>query len=558
MTFSPFQAKIISILLVLAVLLPSTGSAFYVVPDSPVSPAAVPQTERSAVLLYGSFDRPKESRTELMALYSLLRSYCNKVSFVQIDHYKNGLLNDAQVVVIAGAGQSQVQASLGQDLQSFAGTLIWIGGGIERYAAYGLTGGFQVNGYTDAIAKMVYPLQAAADEVSVLTGSTGQLPKLAVTNEQSARAWGSMTDGIDRFAYAVQSGNRWVVAKLGSTGPDNPIFRDLLGRIFGHVPERLPQAYVKLNEVSPLMDLDKLEELAGWLNEQGVPFIVELRPVFFNTEYKAMLRYFKTVRQLQKLGGTPVLGNLEGWNPPDEWSSYVEGYKPAGEEGLMNPAKLMDASMRAYLQNNIYPLGFSGLPDALFDPALSRATAYFSTFVQNGAWQSYSRDVGPDKAWTGTYIPELLPVTAGTGTEQPETSFPALDRAESTPVLSFDSTKDQRLLQETVLRLKQTGVTFKDLRTLDSHVSFGDIEVAARNGIVTVNGKRLSWLDGTVSRDTEAEDDSSTEAEAELTGVNKRIKQTMVFVLVLAGGFVGLFLVAFIAGKRIDRKKHLR
>ncbi|TXK72365.1 hypothetical protein [Paenibacillus sp. N3.4] len=530
----------------------SLGKAMYVVPDKESS--SVKQGDPSAILLYGGYDNPQEGRQELMTLYSLIRGYCSKVSLVRIDNYRSDLLDNAQYVFLAGMSQEQVRTDIGLDLQKFSGVIGWIGGGIERYANYGLMTGFAVDGYTSKFAELHYPFRLINRKVgeSLLIGQRGLTPKLRSLDEQNVSTYGSLSDGTRSYAYALRSGNVWCVATFAKEGTDSPVFRDLLSRMFNK-PAETPRVFVKLNQVSPFIDFAKLEAEAKWLNGQGVPFIVELRPIFVNTDLPQMQRYYQTLQHVQEWGGTPVLGNLLGWKLPDEWQSDISGYLSIAGVDTMTPAKLMDASLQAYLQNHIYPVAFSGPPDLLFDPELSGVLNYFSMYVQNGAWQGYSRDMLPEQTWKGTFIPDITSVKQDIDNiDQRSIMVPDLTQAEQPAVLDFDSTTEEDRLHAVVLHLKETGVGFVNLGRKDSRVTFGDTHIAVSNGILTVNDKRPADLSNQVISGGGGENPTA------ISGTNKRIKQTMYFVLILAGLFVGLFIVAFIAGKRINRKKHVR
>jgi hypothetical protein len=551
MTFSSMKRVVLGGLMLWAVLLyPFTSHAeVHVVSGKQAGTGAqAAAADQSAVLLYGSFEELENGRTELMSLYSLLRGYCTKVSLVRLEDYQSGLLSEAQVVFIAGAVHEKLQDKLGQDLQSFGGTITWIGGGLELYAKYGLLRGFQVSGYTNDFGKVSYRFSGGnGTEETILIGQTRFAPKLEITDASLVQVFGTLTDGARNYPYALRSGKVWQISLFGNDGANGRVFRDLLSRVFEREPYAAPQVYIKLTDISPFADFAKLEESAEWLRDQGVPFIVELRPVFMNTDYEHMENFFQMVRGLQQRGGAPVLGNLIGWNPPDEWQPYIEGYSPKTEATTV-PEKLIHTAISAYMQHHIYPAAFSGPPDLLFDPELTDVTAYFSTFIQSSAWKGYARDRGPDTAWKGTYIPNLT--RAPEGTEN--LVQPQLSKGEIAGVLSFDGSTEGEQLKEAVLYLKKIGATFNDLLRLDSRITFEDKQIEISRGIVTVNGKRPFDEEGNVVSE------AAEETLAELSGVNKRIKQTMFFVFIVAGVFIAFFVIAFIAGKKIDRKKHLR
>jgi len=555
MTSSLFKFKVILIVSMLSMLIPTLCSALYVVPDARSSTVKqLAQSEQLALLVYGGFDDPQNDRKELITLYNLVRTYCSKVSLIRLDDYHKGMLDGTQYIFLAGVREDKPNAELASDLKSFGGVISWIGGGIESYASYGINAGFAITDYSNEIVEMQYTFNTGeADRQTILLGKPGFVPQLTVTDQQTVQTVGEISDGVNKFPYAVHSSNVWNITTYGQGGADGAVFRDMMSRVFTKPLAQTPHVYIKLANVSPLINLAKLEETGLWLGEQGVSFMIELRPVFVNLEYKPMISFFETVKQLQKQGGTAVLQNLQGWSPPDEWQADIESVSATNEKPELVQEKLMDTSLHAYLLHNIYPLALSGPPDIIFDPGFTGVLGYFSTFVQSGSWQGYARDLTPADAWTGVFLNEIRSAEGSgindTAIELPE-EFASLRGTNGATVIKFDSTEDWKGLKEAVLYLKQIGATFEDLRKVNSHVQFGDTRIDIESGHITVNGK---VFDGEKLIDTSG----LVEVVPPTSAVNKRVKQTMLFILGLAGVFVLMFVVALFASKRIDRKKYM-
>ncbi len=523
MTFNSYGRFIVVLAIFLQIFLSDFGSTGYA--ESNRNPS-----KTSAILIYG---RSGSDREQMMALYGQLRARSSTVSMVRVDDYKAGQLDGNDYVFIAGVLNERLNEQLGADLKTSESVIAWVGGGIERYKAYGLTEGFAVNGYSDQFSELKYGFETGeglATE-SYLIGAMKSVPKLAVPAGAPTEALGELSDGTQSFPYALRTAKRWVISTYGNGKADGIVFSDTIRIIFGGKTSVWPQVYIKMNNVSPFIDLKKLDETAQWLSNQDIPFIAELRPVFANTDFEEMKKYFETVRRIQQLGATIVLGSLQGWKPPDEWDTYIESYSESNVTSPVSAEKLIDLSMQAYLQADIYPLGLSGPPDLLFDPEFKRVLAYFSTFVQSGDWQGYATDIPRKESWTGLYI-----------SDRSLTEY---------NVLTFDSLTDWDGLQSTVERLKQSGATFEDLRKRDAEVVVDNYRIEAKNGEITINGKRF------VNEPHSAETTPPRTA-AELSAVNIRIKQVLFFVFIVAGFFIAFFAIAFVAGKRIDRNKHLR
>ncbi len=79
----------------------------------------------------------------------------------------------------------------------------------------------------------------------------------------------------------------------------------LLNRYFGLLDGG--KTYIMLDEVYPFDDLNMLKMTAKKLYENGMPFIVCVMPVYYNTEYPSFKRYINVLRYIQSVGGSILL-----------------------------------------------------------------------------------------------------------------------------------------------------------------------------------------------------------------------------------------------------------
>ncbi|XID94202.1 hypothetical protein ACF3MZ_06675 [Paenibacillaceae bacterium WGS1546] len=505
-------------IVLIAIFLPSGAYEF-------AHSAATAGATTTGMIVYGNVDREigrrDDAQARLMRLYEILRARCDRVSLVRADEYEAGRLVGVSYVLMYGLSEGPANGELDRDLRKFEGTIGWIGGGIEHYSSLLARTNVTVDGYSDQFAELVGDPGATEP---AFVGETRNVPRFAVQDDSDTETFGWLSDGRNRFPYALRDGNSWMIAADGEAFA--PALERVIDRMLGLPHNAWPQVYVKLINVSPFIDLERLASTAEWLHGQGVPFIVELRPVFANTEFQEMQAYFETIRDVQRLGGTAVLGNLQGWRPPDAWHTDIERFSETKVTSPESAESLIGISLNAYADANIYPLGFSGPPDLLFDPEFERTLAYFSTFMPSRDWQGFIRDQWPDEAWTGLYVPE-------------------------SSILPFDSLNDWEGLQETVEDMKRNGATFADARNLEHRVMFGDRAISTERGEIRMNGQRVVYEEA-------LPDPVEEPLPAELSDVNQAIRLAMSVLFVIAGAIVLLFASAYAAGKRIDRKKHMR
>ena len=65
--------------------------------------------------------------------------------------------------------------------------------------------------------------------------------------------------------------------------------------------------FVMIDEVYPFDDIDMLQLTADKLYENGIPFIMSIMPVYYNTEYPSFTRYANALRYIQSKSGSFIM-----------------------------------------------------------------------------------------------------------------------------------------------------------------------------------------------------------------------------------------------------------
>ncbi|MGU3473890.1 hypothetical protein ACLBWT_22405 [Paenibacillus sp. D51F] len=305
-------------------------------------------------------------------------------------------------------------------------------------------------------------------------------------------------------------------------------------------------SYFMLKDVNPFLDLGELERKGEWLQERNISFFVELRPVFVNTESEGIKAYFAEVRSLLERGGIPLLAPLKGWSPPDEWQSYVEGSMLAGVTDSLEPERLMKQAWDAYAQQGILIAGMSGPLDLLFDPSWQPILQRSSLFVEDGAWQGFSRDIGGEDAWNGIYLPYREGL-------EPAASEGELPSAASR-VIGLEAGADAAAMSSMLEEAASGGTVFAEASLVDGRIQW-DRDVRRTGGKLLVDGNPPAEY---IPPAGDPAVPAQPEAETSLTLVNKGIKSAMVVLLVVSILVAAAFATFFVVGRQINRRKFLR
>lgn len=178
-------------------------------------------------------------------------------------------------------------------------------------------------------------------------------------------------DGRD-WPYVVQSGNFWFVGDMPliSTTPENRslAFADLLHDMLGipHVEKHL--AYFRIEDVSPVADIDILAGLGSTLAELNVPFTVALIPEY--RDWSGV--YNEGTLEVQRMSGkSSVTAEIQRWLHMG--AQVVQHGTTHQVDGILNPFTGASGDDYEFYRVSADEFGFITLVGPL--PKDSRASA---------------------------------------------------------------------------------------------------------------------------------------------------------------------------------------
>ncbi|SDT56692.1 hypothetical protein SAMN05444162_5020 [Paenibacillaceae bacterium GAS479] len=313
---------------------------------------------------------------------------------------------------------------------------------------------------------------------------------------------------------------------------------------------KVAPAYLILTGISPFLDREELVRKGEWLRDRGFPFWMELRPIFVNTDMKSMTGYFEVLRELQGYGGVALLGTLGGWNAPDEWEAFESGFEVSGVTDSTEPEQLTGRAWISYVQQGVYPAGLSGPPDLIFDADWNDVLKHSDLFVENSEWKGYSRDTESGARWRGNYVPLA---------EEAATLGGNLLPAASSRVTAIDASLPLKSFQQAVEAELRAGAAFADPAYADSSMSWDGGQLVRHQGALSLNGAPAVWQPPPVPEQPAPSPEQPNGASDDgLTVFNKGIKTTMSVLFVISVLVVSFFVAAFVVGRQINRRKHMR
>ncbi|MBB6733095.1 hypothetical protein [Cohnella zeiphila] len=483
-------------------------------------PASAAAAQQGALLLYDSEAKSTPHEGNIETLQRLLASFGQAVTVQSEDDYRSGEMSayDRVLVVRNAPDLEPRNPDYIRDLAAYGGSYLQIGGTdipkrvrdrlalrvvSSPSAAYRLTAG----GYSQLLPGM------PETDAFTIAGAGGQAYGQVIPESTGAASPYAVSDGTVAYASDLESGTLTEIALAD-------LLKDWL-KASGD-----PGMYVLIKEIYPFSDLHLLRSMADKLYGAGIPFLIAVKPVFYNTDYPAMKRYLQALAYAQSRNGTVVVdapavaatsteddrslgGKMTGFldlladngiaplgmNAPLFWA-YDEGYRSAG-------MKFFDS---VFLQPNDPQLGISA----------SGATVPFASSPFSIPFEQLRQ-----------YRPEGGPV------RQPLPMETAL---------TFDFFRDEAQLDDSVAALSDSWIPFADYKSGVHAVQTENRETHSGGGVLFVNGKSVD-LNG-ASEEVDGDYAYTQQADVSLKklfSVQNRILM-VVFLAVLSLFFLFLFL----------------
>lgn len=499
--------------------------------------SAAEHASERVLLVYDGLGRGTPQEGSLDVLKRLLASYSAEVTLLPLDEYEPGRAAgfDRTAALMTGApADDTALAGLAGDALRGDGGYLHIGPGVPGpvRSRLGLEtavlpqGSFNLNagGFASARPLLAEELTYAASYDKDRGHALGEL----TFQNGSSPAPYAVLEGRNGYVSFVQQGN---VSELALAA----VLREWLadGETGGEA-ERQTAVYLLFKEVYPFTDPLRLESLSRELNQAGIPFMLSIRPIFDNTDYPAMLRFFESLKAAQSLGGTvlvnaPVVnaaaGRTAGQSLPEEMATFLEVLAAQGLAPLGAGAELhwsYDGEYRKGLQFFDSAVLFPDERVLHMEP--SRTSAAFAS-----APYSLSEELLAEISWHGA-VPPDFPLDVAITADLPETP------------------EGQSALMGQV---KGYWLPFADFKLGTHRTSAPGMRAESHNGTVALNGSKLDLSYTPAEIDSEYTYEAEPERSFELLF---RIENT-VFIIVISVS-LAVFVVLLIAGRKLYRRKY--
>ena len=329
------------------------------------------KTKNILIVVEGKTDIKSFAIADGRQLANLMGHFNTKVTVEGVDQYKNNDLNNYDFIFYIGYKNiNSVPRVFLNNVVSTEKPVIWLNTGIIEFSKeYDLKKifGFTVASY-DTVTEFDYVKSGSKlftkgdDHTSIIQISNPKTVQVLATAYSSKRK--------KETPYIVRSGNFYLFADNPFSYADETdrylLFADMLHDILGENHPESHSALLRIEDVSPMENPDKLRDIADLLSEKGIPFLVGVIPFYVDPNSGTRLSLsdkpdlVDAIKYMVKNGATVVMHGIthqyKGVTASDFefWDQMTN--KPIKDETEAGIESKIETGIKEFMKVGIYPV----------------------------------------------------------------------------------------------------------------------------------------------------------------------------------------------------------
>ena len=239
------------------------------------------------ILVEGSYDITSKATGQGRELAQLLGHFNTVVTIDGTSKYKSHDIEKYDYLFYVGfSPDNQPPANLSHDIMVTSRPVIWINTGFLNFCEqqdvlkrFGFrVVRFEKNGIYNAVKSKNYLFDKGSTDINMVE----------VKDKKAVEIWATAvsTKTKGETPYMLKSKNLTYVADLPTLGAEVNdrylLFCDKLHDILNEKHSNTHNAIIRIEDVTPVSNPDKLREVADILSERGIPFLVAVVPIYVN------------------------------------------------------------------------------------------------------------------------------------------------------------------------------------------------------------------------------------------------------------------------------------
>ncbi|WP_442602968.1 DUF2334 domain-containing protein [Paenibacillus sp. KN14-4R] len=199
------------------------------------------------------------------------------------------------------------------------------------------------------------------------------------------------SDGSQSYTLGYMSDQEWGFASIQLLDNIGLVFADWLHDFFGEPHSNKHEAFLRIEDVSPITDPSKLKEITDFLAERQIPFMIATIPVYVNpdTGKKISLQDRPEIVDALKYavanGGSIVMHGFTHQYYQSETGEGFEFWDAEKDQPIPNEesytTEKLERGIAQLMQVGLYPLAFEPPHYAMSQLGYQIAHRYFSTMI---------------------------------------------------------------------------------------------------------------------------------------------------------------------------------
>ena len=349
------------------------------------------------ILVEGNYNLKSYATAIGRQLAQLMGHFNTTYTISGVDSYKVHDIQKYDYVFYVGYSQNnEVPSKFCADIANTDKPVIWLNSGfIEFCKKQNVEKRF---GFKVAQSEKNSPFDQVEAGGVLYAKGTPDINYIQIVNQKAVEVWATAVSVRlkKETPYMVKSGNLIYVADLpflGATETDRYLyFADKLHDILNeHHPER-HQAIIRIEDVTPMHNPDKLRAIADYLSEKGIPFMVGVVPIYVNPVEDLRVRLTErpemvdALKYMVKNGGSIIMHgathqyrgisttDFEFWDGPAN--------KPINDEMEEDITKKIEMGLDEFIKNGIYPIAWETPHYTASFKTYEVVSRFFSTAVE--------------------------------------------------------------------------------------------------------------------------------------------------------------------------------
>ena len=499
---------------------------------------AVTESIPKALLIYSV--KSGELDENVRDLDMLIGHFTTDITIVNSEEVRESDLKDVTHIFYFGQAAEKASTSFHKLFDDYTGYFVAFGYNSEHLGNH-----FSfINPLHEVIVDQLYDEKNKTTKLEITPEYMNQVE---LQGKNDVLLWGTLENENKAYPIAVKNGKNLYIAVDNFSAPKYVLIGEVLHGVFENEHEAAHPAYMRLEDIHPLVDPQKVKEITEILHTKKIPFMMAVIPVYTNPEtgkkhhFSDSPKLLKVLKDAQKKGGSIVLHGythqfrdsetgegFEFWDVNNNTPIYAGAHeeftlkKQSDFNTIIDYENYMEELMayeREYIQTKItrgiqeltnyglYPLAFEAPHYTMSQNGYKVVSEHFSTYVGQVQLSDADWEIMGSSPYITTpsflHGMQLLPETMSYVLPEDPQSVEKMMASAS----DYQHTKDGILaafyhpylgverFEELILKMeKLKGISWIDLKQMEVWVKADNIEISTVKGEITANVKRSGLL----------------------------------------------------------------